>query len=169
MNVCENLSPCSPSSEVSHLITSSTISTSALFRHESKLWLEAICRRLGGRRIPNPYYTEVTRNIPQEIFSFIVKLLKPRCFYAKNRKAEVISFTSFSDVVYFFSLLTGLAKKDVVFYMKRTLSGARLGNKTTVLVSEKKDLALIYKISKRQLKISFHFGEWNSYGEPQHT
>lgn len=177
VNVCENSTPCSPSSEVSRLITGSTISTGALFQRESKLWLEAICRRLGGRRrIANPYYAEVTRDIPQEIFSFIVKLFKcvpvfcePRCFYVKNRKAEVISFTYFPDVLYFFSLLTGLAKKDVLYYMKKTLSGARLGNKTKVLVSEEKDLALVYKISKGQLKISFHFGEWNSYGEPQHT
>ena len=59
---------------------------------------------LGDRnRIRNPFYGEVRRDNTSEIFGLVVRVVKnvlakefcsPLCFHAKNKKAEVISFTN---------------------------------------------------------------------------
>ena len=54
-------------------------------------------------------------------------------------------------------------------YFKRTLTGKKAVSKVSVLASEEKNMTFVYKLSKGQLAISFHFGEWNTYGFPQHN
>jgi hypothetical protein len=151
-----------------------------LIRKESEHWLEAIYRRLGGRnRIRNRFYGEVRRDIPSEIFGLVVRVVQnvsvkefcpPLCFHAKNKKAEVISFTNIDAAAKLLCLLSGLNPKAVIKYLKRSFGGGRKkGYKVTVLVNDTKDLAFVYKFNKQQLTICFHYGEWNSYGFPQHN
>lgn len=161
-------------------LISSNCSLLPLMRKESKHWLDAINRRLGGRnRIRNPFYAEVRRDIPSEIFGLVVRVVKnvsvkefcpPLCFHAKNRKAEVISFTTIDSVAKLLCLLSGLSIKNVKQYLKRSLGGGRKkGYKVKVLVNDTKDVAFMYKFNVQQLTICFHYGEWNSHGFPQHT
>ena len=150
-----------------------------LLREESKYWLKAIYRRLGSRnRIRTPYYAEIRRDIPSEIFGLVVRVVKrvsvkefypPLCFHAKNNKAEVISFTTIDSVAKLWCLLSGLNLKSVKKHFKRSLGGGRKkGYKFEVLVNDTRDIAFMYKFSKQQLIVCFHYGEWNSHGFPQH-
>ena len=151
-----------------------------LLREESKHWLKAIYRRLGSRnRIRTPYYAEIKRDIPSEIFGLVVRVVKnvsvqefypPLCFHAKNNKAEVISFTTIDSVAKLLCLLSGLNLKSVKKHFKRSPRGGRKkGYKFEVLVNDTRDIAFMYKFSKQQLIVCFHYGEWNSHGFPQHN
>lgn len=160
-------------------LLSSSFSYLPVIRRESVHWLDAIYRRLGGRnRIRNPYNAEIRRDIPYEIFGVVVRVVKnvavaefcpPHCFYAKNKAAEVISFTTYHSVTKLFSLLSGYERKVVGRYLKRTLGGKRKGHKVKILISDIKDLAFVYNSRKEQLTICYNYGEWNIHGFPQHS
>ena len=164
--------------QAGRLLSSSQIFASTVFRSESRLWLETIHRRLSGRRrVRNPFFTEITRDIPYEMFWVFLKVVKsidgfgePFISFGKNRKAEVVSFTTLRPVKELFSLLSGLKEGEVVKYFKKTLiTGKKSGSKVAVLATEEKDMAFLYKLSKGQLVITYHFGEWNKFGFPQHN
>jgi hypothetical protein len=127
-----------------------------VFAHEARLWLRltSISRRLSGRRtIRNPFYGEISRDIPYEMFTFLVRLVKstpeycpPFCYYALSKKGEVISFTSLRLVVEFLVLLSRFSADKVAMYFKRTLAiGSRKGHNVSVITSDEKDFAFIYK------------------------
>jgi hypothetical protein len=55
------------------------------------------------------------------------------------------------------------------FWRRILATGIRTGHQVSGLVDEMKDFAFIYKYSKGELTISYHFGEWNICGAPQHN
>ena len=153
------------------------INRGALLQRGCKLWLASIYRRLSGKRsIRHPYYAEITRDIPNEIFEVLRKLVRgmegfvePFCYYKNNAKAEVISITSIRLVKELFVLLSGLPGETVASYFKKNLTnGCRKGHLTSLVVSEVKDFAFVYKIKQGKLVITFNFGEWNVSGFHQH-
>ena len=91
------------------------------------------------------------------------------CYIKGNSKGEVVSLTDIQSLIYLLTLLSGKQQEEVAFYLKRTLGGARKNHKTKVLVSQEKDFGLIYSYKKGQLTICFNYGEWNSFGFPQHN
>ena len=61
-----------------HLLRSN-IFASTVLRSESRLWLEAIYRRLvGKRRIRTPFQAEITRDIPHEFFGVLCRFNSSR-------------------------------------------------------------------------------------------
>ena len=86
----------------STMLTRYPIYPSSILRHEATIWLQAISRRLGGKgSIRHPYYSEIHRGMPYDIFKVTLKLTKsmqgfcePFCYQGSNKKADVISFTS---------------------------------------------------------------------------
>ncbi len=161
---------------ISCLLYGSNINAGVVYNQESLLWLEAIFRRLAGRRgIRRPHYSEICRHIPVEMFIVLTRTLEkaqspmfwePRCYIARNAKGIVVSFTSLESVQLFFRLLS---KREVLSYLERKLSGRRKDYITKLLVSPTKDFALTYSFRKGLLTISFYFGEWNAHGFPQHN
>ena len=153
------------------------INAAVILQRESKLWLAGIRRRIGGQRsVRNPYYGEINRDLPIEIFTVILKsiwgldgFVGPFCYHRENKKAIVVSFTSVRLVNELFGLLSGLSKDVVTSYFKRNFSGARKGHTAAVIVNDVKDFALIYKKRSGKLVIGFNYGEWNVNGFPQHT
>ena len=124
----------------------------------------------------NPFFTEITRDIPYEMFRIFVKVIKsvdgfaePFVSFGRNRKAEVVSFTTLRPVKQLLSVLSGMNEDEVVKYFKRTLPGRKIGSKVAVLAAKEKDIAFMYRLSEGQLVISFHYGGWNKFGFPQHN
>ena len=155
----------------------SPINPAPILQREARLWLAGIRRRIGGRRsVRNPYYGEIHRDTPLEIFRVIVRVVRgldgfvePFCFHRDNSKAIVLSFTSMRLVHELFGLLSGFSNEVVAGYFKRVFSGARKGHTASVIVNEVKDFALIYKKRSGRLVIGFNYGEWNVNGFPQHA
>jgi hypothetical protein len=136
------------------------VSNPAIFQGEARLWLTSINRRLGGRRrIRNPFFGEISRDIPFELFSVVVKLVKatptycePFCYYSNNKKGEVISFTSLRLVVELLSLLSGYTEEEVVKYFKRNLTAFKI----TFLSSAQMLKILPLSISTGKVNLLFH-------------
>lgn len=164
---------------IEKILQTTYINAACVLKHESQLWLAAIHRRLAGRRsVRHPYYAEFYRDIPVDLFTALShsikvsndpKLGEPMCYIKGNSKGEVVSLTDIQSLIYLLTLLSGKQQEEVAFYLKRTLGGARKNHKTKVLVSQEKDFGLIYSYKKGQLTICFNYGEWNSFGFPQHN
>lgn len=139
-----------------------------VIRRESMHWLNAIYRRLTcKKRIRCPYFAEIRRDIPYGFFNIVLRVVRnvkepefspPHCLYAKDKAAEVISFTTRHSAAKLFVLLSGKGKEVVDGYYKVKL-----------LVSDGKDFGFLYNFKKEQLIIFFNFGEWNVHGFPQHN
>lgn len=151
----------------------------SIMQTEVRLWLDLLYRRMAGRvSIRVPYYGELHRSIPLQLFDEVKRLIwrsvsprfkEPFCAVGENRKAVVISFTSLCSLVSLFALLSGLSSGEVRKHFSRTLKSAtRNGHKVKLIVSPDKDFALVYKRRNGQLTLQFHYGEWNTYGTPWH-
>jgi len=159
-------------------ILSSTITTGSVLDHEVRLWLKFIHRRLAGRvSLRRPYYAEVHRSIPYAVFHSLSLVIKqcldqfkePLCYSARNKKGEVITFTSIGSLTSFFSLLTGLTQVEVGKFFARTLKGLKRNkHKVKLIVEETKDFAFVYQKGKGQMTLQFYYGEWNTHNYPQH-
>ena len=155
------------------------INVGKVFRGESYLWLKAIYRRLAGRRnLRWPFYSQIRRDIPEEMFRCLVQAIKscrrplfcdPNCYVVESKKMTVVSFQSILAVKEFLIALCLLSMPEVSAFLERRLKGNRKGHWTKLLVSETKDFALIYHSNKGQFELGFHFGEWNTFGFPQHN
>ena len=161
---------------IPRMLFSLNINAGKVFRGESYLWLKAIHRRLAGRRnIRRPFFSQIRRDIPEEMFRCLVRAIKscrrplfcdPNCYVVESKKMTVVSFQSILAVKEF---LSALSMTEVSGYLERRLRGNRKDHLTKLLVSETKDFALIYHSNKGQFVLSFHFGEWNAFGFPQHN
>ena len=147
-----------------------------ILKKECGIWLTAIRRRIGGRNsIRHPYYGEISRDMPWQVFQVLFNVVKsldgfvePFCVCGENTKASVISFTSMRLVNELFVLLSGHTNVDVAGYFKRSLSGSRKGH-TAVIVSDVKDFSFTFKKRSGKLVIGFSYGEWNANGFAQHV
>ena len=148
-----------------------------ILKRECLVWLRGIYRRIGGRKsIRNPYYSEIVRDMPPELFQVLLDVVRalegfvePFCVRGDNTKASVISFTSMRLVNELFALLSGNSNADVAAYFKRGFSGSRKGQTAAVIVSDIKDFVFIYKKRSGKLVIGFNYGEWNANGFAQHV
>lgn len=127
---------------------------------------------MGMRR---PYYGEISRNVPFDIFLAIrhflkdIKAIEPECYMAGNKKGDVISITSHALLECVFAGLSGQTVKQVRPFLKRHLTaGCRFNHQVKVIVSAEKDFGFVYKKNTGQLLVQFHYGEWNYHGNPQH-
>ena len=157
------------------LLSQSTINAGTIFKIESGLWLKNINRRLAAKcSIRHPYFVEMRRDIPHQIFEFLFKFVghiegfaRPFCCLSKTKNSELIVFTTVRLVNELLALLSGYSRQEVATCFQRQVNaGSRKGHKLSVLVSDAKPFQLQYKANK--LTISFHYGEWNSNGFPQH-
>ena len=113
--------------QAAHLLKSNILA-STILRSESRLWLEAIYRRLARWRIRTPFQAEITRDIPHEFFGVFCRVIKSTEGFAEpfipvvaNSKTETVSFTTLRLVKQLFSVLSGLSERDVVQHFKRSL------------------------------------------------
>ena len=79
-------------------LCSSTVNAAVIFRGESQLWLQRIRRKLAGERsIRHPYYCEILREIPAEMFNILAQSLTTselrEPYVAGNKKGKIIYFT----------------------------------------------------------------------------
>lgn len=159
-------------------VLETTINCGSILCSESRLWLEMLYRKIGGRaKIRNPYFGECKRDIPVDVFIALQSAIKsssldqfkePNCYIAGNGKGAVISLTSRKSVVMLFSILTGYREVRVQKYFTHTLKGSRSG-KAKLIVNMEKNFVLIYKYKQGKFTMEFNFGVWNASGFPLHT
>ena len=144
---------------------------------ESLIWLAAIRRRLSGRRrIRQPFTSKIYRDMPVEIFSLPTTVVdklglnRASCVVERNSKAVVIAFSDLAATIRFLSTLSAVTAEELAErYLRKSLAGRKSGSKVAVVVSEQKQFSFTLSIKRGQMDIFFYFGEWNSYGFPQHN
>ena len=105
--------------QAAKILHSYPVYAETIFHTESGLWLGSIYRRLAERRpVRNPFYAEVTRDIPYGIFSILLRMTKgidgfcePFVNFGRNKKAEVVSFHTLRPVKQLFDI----AKMEPVY------------------------------------------------------
>lgn len=158
-------------------VLESNVNCASILHSESRLWLEMVHCKLGGRpKIKNPYFGECKRNIPVDVFialklaikaSDLVQFKEPNCYIGENRKGAVISLASRRSVVMLFSILAGFEDAKVQKYFSRSLKGNRSG-KAKLIVNRDKNFVFHYKYKQEAFVLEFHFGVWNASGYPLH-
>ena len=77
------------------MLTQYPIYPSSVLRHEANMWLQAISRRLGGKgSIRHPYYSEIYRDMPYDIFKVIMKLTKQQDSNKIEGGSYIVHFAS---------------------------------------------------------------------------
>ena len=93
VNVCETSVKNTPDMEtpdISKIMVSSSINLAVVYKSESQLRLKRIYRRLAGKKnMRRPYYSEIQRDIPVEMFLSLCR------FYAIFQNSESPTFTTF--------------------------------------------------------------------------
>ena len=102
--------------EIVRVWLASNVTAAVVLKREPVLLLAGISRRLAGRSIRRPFYAEIRRDIPVEVFAALVRAIKnstilelqtQNCYVKGNKKGEVISLTSLSILTKLFSWLSG--------------------------------------------------------------
>ena len=128
--------------------------------------------------IRRPFYAEIHRDIPVDIFNALFEAIKlsddedfrePFCYVKGNSKGKIITFTTKTLVIKMFCLLSDRSENYVNGLLERQLGGQRKGFTRKILVSYDKDFALVYNFKKGQLSLQFHYGKWNACGFPMHS
>ena len=84
-------------------------------------------------------------------------------------KAVVIAFSDLAATIRFLSTLSAVTAKELAErYLQKSLAGRKSGGQVAVVVSEQKQFSFTFSIKRGHIDIFFYFGEWNSYGFPQH-
>ncbi len=144
---------------------------------ECRVWLAAIRRRLSGRRrIRQPFTSKIYRDMPLEIFNLLTTVAdklgfnRASCVVERNSKAVVIAFSDLAATIRFLSTLSAITAQELAEkYFAKKLAGRKSGSRVAVVVSEQKQFSFSFSIKRAQMDIFFYFGEWNSYGFPQHN
>lgn len=120
MEACLNIC-CSLNIGVISSALQTNISCGSVLQRASTLWLKLINRRISARqRIRNPFYTEVKRDLPFDVFRALELAVKtsshpqfkdPNCYVSSNRKATVVSLTSKTAFCCFLLLLLDIITK----------------------------------------------------------
>ena len=102
-----------------------TLCSSTVNAAESQLWLQRIHRKLAGKRsIGHPYYCEIRREIPAEMFNILAESLttsefrEPYCYVAGNKKGKIISFTFLPLLKQFLCSLSGKSVDEINQYFE---------------------------------------------------
>ena len=156
------------------ILLNTSVNCGTVLVDESRLWLEKIKGRMGGKvSIRHPYQCEIIRNLPKEFFLALrrgithsrIQDIVNNFSLAENEKCYALSFTGKKAVVSLFSLLSGLFEGAVGSYFKRRVSNG----KAAIIINPEKDFAFLYKVKAGQLVITFHYGFWNKSGFPLHS
>jgi hypothetical protein len=112
--------------------------------------------------------------MPLEIFNLLTTVAdklgfnRASCVVERNSKAVVIAFSDLA--AWFLSTLSAITAQELAEkYFAKKLAGRKSGSRVAVVVSEQKQFSFSFSIKRAQMDIFFYFGEWNSYGFPQHN
>ena len=135
----------------------------ALAVREISVWHTQILRRLRRTAfVKTGWAILLVRDVPCKIFDHILDICTANTSFAttvvRTNKDISVKFTDVRKVMYIFKYcgIIGNLSKDF----------KNLG-KAKVITSEEKSFQLFYKKRNEQLKVTCHFGFWNSHGIPQ--
>jgi len=133
---------------------------------EIMLWLKSIYRRMtGSPRAQNPWYIELRRGIPKEIFMVIIDACsKSPTNFGISVESSLLKFTHKKRLIRDLSKLAGVSATLVRDKLKKVFKGRREGCKAELVVSNEKPFVLTYDERNLKIVLKCHYGYWNELG-----
>ena len=144
----------------------SRVSVWPMITSEVLMWVKCIKRRmLATPKARNPWYIEIKRDLPQEIFKHMKDAIKTGVSaFGVSVEDSIVKFTKKKRLLRDFSKFSGLTQSEIKTKMKKTFSGNRKNSKAEVLVDEKKPFTICYDQKRLQVTVKCHYGCWNEFG-----
>ena len=147
----------------------SVIDVGSIIAGEMTILLKKLHRRLSSRnKAHNPWTVRVTRDLPLQIFAFLLYTVKKaRSTYGvthlESRFLDIIVYTEENRLVRDLSRLCDVNREAILEYFSKTFQGPRKG-KARVVVSALKPFTLSYSRKGSYVKIKGYYKFTNAYG-----
>ena len=147
----------------------SVIDVGSIIAGEMTILLKKLHRRLSSRnKAHNPWTVQVTRDLPLQIFAFLLHTVKKaRSTYGfthlESRFLDIIVYTEENRLVRDLSRLCDVNRETILEYFSKTFQGPRKG-KARVVVSALKPFTLSYSKKGSYVIIKGYYKFTNAYG-----
>ena len=150
-------------------VRNSVIEVGPIIGGEMTILLKKLHRRLISRnKARNPWTVQVTRDLPVQIFAFLLDMVKKaRSTYgvshSESRFLDTIVYIEENRVVRDLSRLCDVNRETILEYFSKTFQGPRKGN-AKVVVSAQKPFTLSYSRKGSYVVIKCYYKFTNAYG-----
>ena len=150
-------------------VRNSVIEVGPIIGAEITILLKKLHRRLISRnKARNPWTVQVTRDLPVQIFAFLLDMVKKsRSTYgvthSESRFLDTIVYTEQNRVVRDLSRLCDVNRETILEYFSKTFQGPRKGN-AKVVVSAQKPFTFSYSRKGSYVVIKCYYKFTNAYG-----
>ena len=150
-------------------VRNSVIEVGSIIAGEMTILLKKLHRRLSSRnKARNPWTVQVTRDLPVQIFAFLLHMVKKArstygVTYSESRFLDIIVYTEENRVVRDLSRLCDVNREAILEYFSKTFQGPRKGN-ARVVVSAQKPFTLSYSRKGSYVVIKCYYKFTNAYG-----
>ena len=147
----------------------SVIDVGSIIAGEMTILLKKLHRRLSSQnKAHNPWTVQVTRDLPLQIFAFLLHTVKKaRSTYgvthSESRFLDIIVYTEQNRLVRDLSRLCDVNREAILEYFSKTFQGPRKG-KARVVVSALKPFTLSYSRKGSYVIIKGYYKFTNAYG-----
>ena len=118
----------------------------------------------------NPWFIEIKRDLPQEIFQHIRDAVKKGVSaFRVLVEDSMVKFTQKKRLFRDFSKFCGVTQSDIKTKLKKTFSGNRKNFRAEVLVDDHKPFTIPYDRKRVQVIVTCHYGCWNNFGYGFHS
>ena len=147
----------------------SVLEVGSIIAGEVILWLKKLYRRLTPRKaVRNPWTAQVARDLPVEIFGFILEMVKKArsrygVTYFESRSSDSVVYTEENRVVRDLSRLCDVPRASVLEYFSKKCKGARRGT-VRVVVTAEKPFTVSYFKKGSQVVVKCYYKYTNEHG-----
>ena len=147
----------------------SVIEVGSIIAGEMTILLKKLHRRLSSRnKAHNPWTVQVTRDLPVQIFAFLLRTVKKaRSTYgvthSESRFMDIIVYTEENRLVRDMSRFYDVNREAILDYFSKTFQGPRKG-KARVVVSAQKPFTLSYSRKGSYVVIKCYYKFTNAHG-----
>ena len=121
----------------------SIIEVGSIIAGEVNLWLKKLHRRLSPRMTArDPWTVQVTRDLPAEVFCFILESVKKATsrygvIYSESPPVDCNVYTQENRVVRDLSRLCNIPRESILKYFSKKSKGPRKGNARVIVTAQK--------------------------------
>ena len=137
-----------------------------MITREVLMWIKTIHRRMvASPRARNPWFIEIKRDLPQEIFCVIKDaVLSGISAFGVSVEDSVVKFNHKNRLYRDLSKFCCLTKCEIQNRLKKNFGARHKDFKAEVLVDNNKPFLVTYDKRGMRVIVSCHYGCWNNFG-----
>ena len=135
-------------------------------------WTKIVAKRMKPRSsLSNPWGVKFSRNMPQEVFDLLKLTLLKGHYGIVSKKTccvETLELTAANSAREWIMHVGSKTSSEItmasIFY-----KSLKCGSHCEAVICADNPLIIKYSKSQENIKISLHYGYWNTFGVPQHS